>query len=239
VEEVLMGNPNAPASWGLAAAVAAGIAEPISWVTVPYEPDGVLLVVPADALRMPFPQAGGRVMRVPCSYREQVQLCRAQGWASMTVAWAQAVWKAAPKKQRPVELVVTAADAYAMGTLAFLEHAEDLRDAEVAGYAPGEWGRGMLKGWYVDPMMSEQGADGACNWGFVEPNGQPDQTPGGRHNNLQIDYSQALYDFVPRWLARLDGSGWVDAVELQCARFPSLATRTRQDYGPPPPMLTT
>lgn len=224
-------NPNAPASWGLSDAVAAGVAVP-DYVEVPYEPDDVVLTTLRDALKMPFPQAGGRVMRAPCSYREQIQVARSLGCCSATIEWAKAIWRAAPFKQNPIELVVTDADAEQMGTLEWLVRREDRLDAQMAAAPPGAWGRGALKGWYVDPMMMEQGPLGACNWGFVRPSGVADQSPGGRHDWNQIDYSQVEEDLVLRWARRLSDGSPVDLVELQCRKFPALAARLRAEYGP-------
>jgi hypothetical protein len=238
-----------PASWGLADAVAAGTLAPVDWVDVPYVPDDVVLTVPADALRIAFPSAGGRVMRAPCSYREQVQVARDLGCVSASVDWARAIWRAAPRKQAPVELVRTPADAQQMGTLAFLVRAEDLRDAAVTGYSSCDWGRGAMKGWYVDPLMLEQGDDGACNWGFVHPPpagadptpaaldaclAHPDQTPGGRHNWFQIDYSQTVYDLPKRAARRISDGSPIDLVELLVGKFAAnarLVARIRAEYG--------
>lgn len=231
-------NPNAPTSWGLAAAVAAGTAVMPDMVWVPVPEDDVLLSVPRDAIKLPFPQAGGRVMRAPCSYKEWLDAARSIGACSMAVNWGRAAWRAAPRKQTPVELVVTAADAEQMGTLAFLVRSEDMIDAQVADYGPNDWGRGAMKCWYVDPMMMELGVTGVCNWGFVHPGGTVDQSPGGRHTWEQVDYSQKMYDWCMRWARRISDGSWVDVVEVLCAKFAAnaaLVARIRREYGPPPP----
>ena len=231
---------DSPASWGLAAAIAAGTAAPIDYVDVPYPPDDIILTVPKDALKMPFPQAGGRVMRAPCSYKEQIQVATSLGCCSAIIPWAKAIWLAAPIKQKPVELVANLQQSLLMGTLEDLLRSEDLIDAQMASAmasaGPDAWGRGAMKGWYIDLMMVEQGAlTGACNWGFVEPDkgpDHPDQSPGGRHLWSQIDYSQKLYDLVMRWARRISDGSPVDLVELQCTKFPTLAARLRAEYGP-------
>lgn len=231
-----MGNPNAPTSWGLAAAVSAGTAVMPDMVWVPVPEDDLLLSVPREAIKVAFPQAAGRVMRAPCSYREWLDAARVIGAASLTIAWAKAVWRAAPRKQDPVELVATPADAFNMGTLAFLTRSEDLIDRQVAGYGPDEWGRGAMKAWVIDPLMMEQGPHGCCNFGFIHPNGVADQNAGGRHDWNQIDYSQKVFDFCERWAKRISDGGYVDVIEVQCQKFPALADRLRAEYGPPPPL---
>lgn len=237
---------DSPTTWGLADACEAGTitTSTIDWVDVPVAEDDLILTVPKDALKIPFPQAGGRVMRAPCSYQEWLRAAKALGCCSLTIAWAKAVWNAAPKKQTPVELVITAADSMQMGTLEWLVRSEDRIDAQCADYGPDDWGRGAMKEWYIDPMMMEQSPiTGCCNWGFVWPEGvkgreklpwgpdHPDQPPGGRHVWTQIDYSQKKYDLALRWARRISDGSPVDLVEVECSKFPALATRLRHEYG--------
>ncbi len=221
---------NAPLSWGLADAIEAGEAETPDWIDVDVPDEDLVLTTPRDALRMTI---NGRLLRASLSYQEQIRVCRLLGCVSPTVVWSRAIWMAAPIKQNPDELVRTAQDAAQMGTLDFLVRINDAIDASLDAGAVALWGRGAAKSWNVDPMMLEQGPSvGACNFGFVHPNGHEDQPPGGRHNWLHLDYSQLAIDLCKRQARRLSDGSPVDLLELQCKTFPQLAKRLAEEYGP-------
>jgi hypothetical protein len=188
-----------------------------------------VLTTPRDALRMTL---SGRLMRPSISYQEQLRICRALGCVSPTVAWSRAIWQGAPTKQDPVELVRTPQDAEQMGTMNYLIRINDAIDASLDPNDNGAWGRGAAKAWCVDPMMMELGNEGACNWGFVHPNGHEDQPPGGRHNWLHLDYSQLCLDLCKRSARRVSDGTTVDLLDVQCESFPQLAERLRREYGP-------
>jgi hypothetical protein len=216
-----------PLTWGLADAVEAGTIEEITWVDVSCQGLDLVLTTPRDALRC---TVSGRTLRASLSYKEQIRVCRALGCVSPLVAWSRAIWQAAPSKQNPVELVRTAADAAQMGSFDFLCRMNDAIDAQLAGAGADAWGRGAAKVWAIDPMMTEQGATGACNLGFTHPDGKEDQPPGGRHDWLHLDYSQLCLDLCKRAATRLDGTP-VDLLDLQCQAFPALHARLTEEYG--------
>lgn len=222
-----------PATWGLAAAIEAGTAEPIEWIDVACPALDLTFTVPKLPLGI---SVNGRLLRVSLTYAEQVRICRTLGCVSPTYEWYTEIWRAAPVKLTPRPLVRTAADALAMGGFRFLCVENAAFDAQLAAHAdelaiPGAFARGFCKVWLVGPLMQALGKHGTVNAGFKYPDGHELQHPWGRHNDMHLDYSQWAWDLPKRFARRNDGTE-VDLLELQCMQLPSLATRLRNEYGP-------
>lgn len=212
-------------TWGLADLVDSGDFELPPFVDVDVPALDLIVSTPQDAL---LATINGRRLRPSLTYAEQVRICRALALISPTVEIAQAIWKAAPIKQRPCELVSTPSQAQLMGTFAFLRAINDHIDESLL---PGGWGRGAAKGWIIHPLMAEQGPRGACNYGFVHVDGHADQSPGGRHNDEHLDYSQLALDLCKRTARRISTGEDVDLLDVYIARYPQLAGRLALEYG--------
>ena len=227
-----MGQLLSPTSWGLAEAIEAGKSVPIDWIEVLCRKSGLVLTVP----RLPLACViDGRPVHASLNYAEQVKICRILGCVSSTYEWYVDIWAASTLKLIPKPLVRTAADAAAMGTLPFLlrendEFEKQLQAASAALEAAGSFPRGFCKQWIIHPKMADLGRRGACNVGFRSPNGVEIQKPGGRHNELHLDYSQWAWDLPKRFAKDLSGNS-VDLLELQCKLMPGLASRLRTEYG--------
>jgi hypothetical protein len=226
--------PGSPASWGLADAVAAGVAEPIDWMDVELPELDLVVTVPRGPLRMPLGPSG-RMMAASLSYAEQRRLCALLGAISVTHDVLQALWKKAAAKLVPDPLVRTASDAAAMGDLDFLTRENDAFDAQMQAHAaelaaPGAFARGFYKAWIIGLRMSEQGPHGAENEGFEYPNGTELQHEGGAHNDAHLDYSQWAWDLARRRARRLSTGEALDLREVFVLALPGLADRIRVDY---------
>lgn len=221
-----------PPSWGLADAVESGRSLEITWIDVTCRKSGLVLTVP----RLPLAcMIGDRPTYASLSYAEQVRICRALGCVSSTYEWYLDIWHASAVKLTPKPLVRTAADAAAMGTLQFLLRENDEFEKQLALFGGAleqntSFPRGFCKQWIIHPKMADLGKRGACNVGFRSPNGVEIQTPGGRHNDSHLDYSQWAWD-LPKRTARDAKGNAVDLLDLQCKLMPSLASRLRSEYG--------
>jgi len=235
----------APAGGQLPAAVSAGTAGPIQWVSAPG-PDGMTITVAADALTAPI---GGAQLRAPVSWLDTIAAARAihdtQGVDTIAPSkqLADAIYAAATVKTTLHGLVQKAGDDAKMGTVDFARryNADVDQQIRAAGHTPGDGAlvSGAEKYWLLDPRLDKDTNDRALRaTGLPSPpgnpavnyggwiGGKPVQSVGGRHNDGHYDYSQTFRP-VKRWAVGADGSpvdllAWIRDNENVPAQFVSL-----------------
>lgn len=203
----------------LLAAVLAGDHVPPCWADLDLG-GGLVVCVATDALRAPVPEAADPI-RLPASYAETIQICRAMGSLPPTREISDAVWAAAAVHVVPRGLVMTAADAAQMATVEWsLRHAAAIEtslraraDAGAGGAIdPGALVADVGKDWILDNGIALRGA---VNYGWRASAMHLLQPLGHGHNAQHWDYSQVLR--LVKRCARLDGAE-VDLLDLLVAR---------------------
>ncbi len=177
--------PSDTAGGLLLRAVQNGDFEQPEWRSVEVE-SGLVVEVMADALKASIKVQNAQTnaidtlsIRLPVSYRDQVEIARKLGAISLTAEWWDRVWQSAdlkiiPRTQQPD------------GTLA--QSIAHSRSIDEQGARAGVLVRDVGKGWILHPRLSERGA---VNYGWIDPASRmPLQSVGGRHDAGHYDYSQ-------------------------------------------------
>ncbi len=178
-----------PAGGLLLEAARAGNLAPVRWTAIDAG-RGLTITVSTDALKASIPESE-RPIRLPVSYAETIEICRLFGAIPPTVAFSDAIWKAAAARAQPVGLVRVPSDARNMGTVAFsLAHHDNI---EVTPYDPEDLLADVGKDWVLDNGLWVKGA---VNYGWrafgksLLP--RPVQPIGFGHDAAHYDYSQVL-----------------------------------------------
>ena len=189
-------NEHRSAGGILRAAADAGTLAPIDWVEVDVG-DGLTVTTSADALKASIPEVD-RPLRLPVSYQEAVEICRANQWVVPTQAVSDAIWRAAKVRVPPVPLVIKPEDAQFMKTIAWsIRHNANIDKTPIE---PGTLVADVGKDWVLDNGIA---VSHAVNYGWRQLNGTLIQTLGHRHDAGHWDYSQVLR--VVQRRARLRG----------------------------------
>jgi hypothetical protein len=190
----------------LLAAIRGGREETPIWAEVPWEgrgkTAGVKLVVrvSAHAVRAPVEVEGlgKRLLRLPISYQEQIEVCRLRKWFPLTQSISDAVWFAARRLDPPLlgkwGTAEEAADSSRrMRTLEWVVQFNDQLDRQIPTEASHRLWATEGKDWILHPRLLERtDGMGAINYGLHRRDGVPWQSPGGKHNWAHYDYSQVL-----------------------------------------------
>ncbi|MBK8254952.1 MAG: hypothetical protein IPK82_20130 [Polyangiaceae bacterium] len=189
----------------LLAAIRSGTEEPVTWVDLPWEGRGVTagmrltLKVSAHAVRAPVhvDGMGTLLLRLPVTYREQLEICRLRRWFPLTQSISDAIWFAA-RRMSPVTLGKWDTPEHQkessrkMGTVEWSVQFNEKLDSQIP---LGGWNRLWApegKEWIVHPKIAQRGKSGAVNYGLHGADGAPIQPPGTAHDWEHWDYSQTL-----------------------------------------------
>jgi hypothetical protein len=189
-----MNTPDTTSSGGLLArAFAENTIAPIEWVDV--ELDGLRITVASDAVSA---VVDDELLRLPVSYQEQVEICRANDWVSPWLELCAAMVKQAKRKPPSKGQVRDGhpEDQVAMKTLGFTRTFSRRLDALFAKLPPG-LAAGPWKWWILHQLLAVRGAVNHGFYGEVTP-GVPVQLAGTAHDPKHWDYSQ-LFQPVKRW----------------------------------------
>lgn len=213
---------DAPAGGLLLRAVERADHIPPRWV--PVTVGDLVLEVTADALSAPvayLDEHGKEAyadLRLPASYSDQVKIARHFYAVSPTAAWWDAIFRAARLKVVPEPLPAGPL----MSTVGYsVRHHRNLAKYNPA---PGTLIRDVGKGWILSRRLGESSA---INYGWIQPNGQPIQGEGARHNDAYADYSQTVV-LVRRFAHDTKGAG-VDLLEY--LREQGIAKRWLDGYA--------
>lgn len=177
-------------------AVQQGIFEAPQWISLPFR--GLMVQVGAHALRA---TVGDRLLRLPISYNEMIEICKHLGWVPPTVELSDAIWKASAIKLDPVGLVKTKADSDRMKQLEFIARHNANIDPHIPASRWGELAADEGKEWILSRrnlLRAKWGnGPGAANYGWRTKAGKPaqDHYPDSfkpPHDVYHYDYSQIL-----------------------------------------------
>lgn len=181
---------------GLPWAMRAGIVDSIVWVPLQFEE--LVLTVAAEFLSV-------EGVRIPLSWSEELELCRAWGWMPPTVAVVDRRWELADRR-----LVFTPEVPKDLRTEAGI--AQVLRvNAALPPVAPAVLAEGP-KAWVFDPAATKTAA---VNYGLFRPDGTVWQSPGHKHDANWKDYSQM---FAPVQRKATLGGNEIDLLERARSR---------------------
>jgi hypothetical protein len=189
-----------PAGGLLLAAAQENRLAPIHWVVVDAG-CGLSITVSSDALKALVPEVN-RVLRLPVSYSETIQICRLLGCLPPTAAFSDAIWRAAAVRPTPIGLVHTPDDARFMSTLEWCIRHND--NVEKCPCEEGTLLADVGKDWILDNRLAVKGAVN-YGWRSTAPDGTPrlTQSIGDTHDSAHYDYAQVLR--VVQRTALLDG----------------------------------
>jgi len=195
--------PNTKTGGLLLAAFERGETEEIRWVDVKV--GDLIITVASDAMKATLGERAG--VRLPVSYHETVEICRALDCVAPTQAMADAMFAQATSQLNFVPLVQTAADTVKMTWADFTLKFNDGVEKQLAAQKLDDPGliAGAWKYWLLHPRLVERGA---VNYGFWDKRRKPPrpiQTVGGRHDASHYDYSQLLQPI--KRMARLASTG--------------------------------
>lgn len=190
----------------LLAAIREGREEAPIWTELLWEGRGktagvkLVLRVSAHAVRAPveIEGLGTRLLRLPISYQEQIEVVRLRRWFPLTQTISDAVWTAAHRINPPLlgkwNTTAEAADSSRrMRTLEWVVQFNDQLDRQIPAES---WHRLWAtegKDWIVHPRLAERAdGKGAINYGLHRIDGTPWQSPGGKHDWTHFDHSQVL-----------------------------------------------
>ncbi len=163
---------------------------PLHWTEVTVGP--LVVTVAADAMKAPLGEHAA--VRLPVSYAETIEICRALDCLPPTKAICDAMFAQARAQLHYVGLVRTAQDSKKMRsaefTLRFDARVEEQRAKHVL--QPTDLVFGAWKLWLFHPKVTVRGA---VNYGFWDTKKRPPkpiQSPGTRHDAAHYDYSQLL-----------------------------------------------
>lgn len=194
----------------LLAAFRDGKTEPLSWIDLPV--GDLLVTVATDAMKARTRDRNG--VRLPVTYIEVVELCRALGCITPTKEIADAMFSLANSQLNFVPLVRTASDSAKMMNLDFTMKFHEGVEQQLKGKDPAAQGLifGAWKLWILHPRIVERGA---INYGFWDKSKRPPapiQTVGGQHDAAHYDYSQ-VFQPVKRMAKHRQTGESVDLVE--------------------------
>lgn len=190
----------------LRAAAEAGTLEPITWAQVDVG-DGLTIVVSTDALKALIPEVEHPI-RLPVSYKESIEICRANRWLVPTQPFSDAIWRKAQARIQPVGLVLKPEDTKFMKTIAWsIRHNANIDKMKLD---PGALVADVGKDWILDNGISVRSA---VNYGWRQLNGVPLQTLGHRHDASHWDYSQVLRVVQRRAMLRCENIDLLDYLE--------------------------
>jgi hypothetical protein len=202
----------------LLAAFQAGKTEPLEWVQVTV--GHLVVTVSRDAMKAQLGDRKG--VRLPVSYAEAVEICRALDCVSPTEAICNAMFEQAKVQLGCVPLVVKAGDSAKMDTVEFTLRFHDAVERQIAACgSPGGLVAGAWKHWLLHPRLGEKGA---VNYGFWDKSRNPPapvQRAGAQHDARHYDYSQLLQP-VKREARTFTGQG-VDLLDYLSQRDSALA----------------
>jgi hypothetical protein len=155
------------------------------------------------------------------SYADQVEMCRAMGWVSLTWDMVDAVWRAAfTSRIAPVGQWVPGAN---IASLEFAQrHTRAVDDAVAAlnhgeGAPPDTVVRPEGKAWILHERLPQSA--GAVLWGWQKLDGQPLQGFGFQHNADHVDYSMCEAP-AQRTARRLSTGETIDLLDWYRELFP-------------------
>lgn len=199
-----------PAGGLLLAAVKAGREEPPTFVEVPWQGGSatgklsLTLRVSAHALRARVLVDGQeRLLRLPVSYRDTIEICRLKGLLPPTKSMVDAIWNAAkhlmvrplgtwpdPADKSAAAKALAAKTSKEMVTIDYVVRHNEYLDAQI-GDAWAKLCRDEGKYWILDDRAT---GTGAVNYGWKKPpDGKPVQPVGGAHDWNHYDYSQVMH----------------------------------------------
>lgn len=190
----------------LVAAIREGREEPPIWTDVLWEGRGkttgtnLVVRVSAHAVRaaVEIEGLGKRLLRLPISYQEQLEVCRLRRWFPLTQNISDAVWTAAHRINPPLlgkwtTQAQVADSSRRMRTLEWVVQFNEQLDRQIPVES---WHRLWAtegKDWIVHPRIAERaGGKGAINYGLHKLDGIPWQSPGGKHDWTHFDQTQVL-----------------------------------------------
>lgn len=221
-------SESSPAKGLLVDAFHQGATEALSWVDVKVR--DLIVTVAADAMRAPLLGRGG--IRLPVTYAESVELCRALGCVAPDVAICDAMFAQAAARIGYVGLVKTDEDEKRMRTAGFALRFNERVEAKIAAHpvAPGALVFGAWKLWIMHRALANRGAVNYGFWDFSKKPPQPIQTPGSRHDASHYDYSQ-LFQPVKRLARKAAGGAAVDLLD-EYARVDRVPAKFLDAYRP-------
>jgi hypothetical protein len=169
----------------LLAAAERGELDTIQWTEIDAG-GGLLVTVSNDALKAKIPEVE-RPIRLPASYAETIEICKALGCLPPTQAVSDAIWAAAAVIVPPHGLVITAADVQLMNTVEWSIKHNDAIDA--ANLDPSLLVADVGKDWILDNGIAQRGA---VNYGWRVSKTHLLQPLGHAHDAAHWDYSQVL-----------------------------------------------
>jgi hypothetical protein len=181
-----MNTPDTTSSGGLLArAFADGCVAPIEWVDV--ELDGLRITVASDAVSA---VVDDELLRLPVSYQEQVEICRANDWVSPWLELCAAMVKQAKRKPPSKGQVRDGhpEDQVAMMKLGFTRTFSRRLDELFAKLPPG-LAAGPWKWWILHSLLAVRGAVNHGAYG-ERIAGVPVQGTGTSHDEDHWDYMQ-------------------------------------------------
>lgn len=230
----------------LAKAVDQGAFEPPIWV--PVKLGDLTVSAGAHALRA---SVGGRLLRLPVSYKDVIAICNKLGWIPPTVELSDAIWDASTVKLGPVPMgdrSTPAASAIAdrkMLTLEFVIGMNTRMDGRIPKERWGELAGTEGKDWILSRRNvlhsrgGGPGSRGVANYGWHQlPRGEVIQGLGADssppwHDDNHYDYSQTLRP-IQRMAKRPDGSE-VDLLDVfEAQGMPAAVLAPFRAAAPPP-----
>ena len=219
------------------------------WVDVDVPSMDLIVTISQDALRC---DVGGESLRMPVTYKEQVEICNMLDCISPVPQMVDDIWKSAQHIQtyglnvqpggdydEHLDLVKAFVEkagvnkwpdqklVLLMQSLVMSKqlNANITREVEVRGFdLTNQVIRSLGKNWVIDPIMVN---NGAANYGWYKLNGEKHQGvyAGGQHNAEHYDYSQLFCD-CPKVVAKKlsDPKTTVDLRDVYRAKFPSLGS---------------
>lgn len=183
-------NPESKTGGLLLKAFRENSVEGIQWVEIKL--DDMILTVASDALKASLGDLPG--VRLPVSYHETIEICRALGCIAPTQAMADAMFAQASYQLTLVPLVRTTFDSARMTTIAFTLRFHEGVERQLAElHANGtSLVAGAWKYWLLHPRLVERGAVNYGFWDMSQHPPRPVQTVGAQHDAEHYDYSQLL-----------------------------------------------
>lgn len=188
-----------------------------TWVEVEFL--GHRVRVGAHALRA---SVGGRLLRLPVSYQEALDICKKLGWVPPTYDLSDAIWNAATLKLPPHDSSQWdphAGDALGsrMATLSYVVQHDERIEAGIPANRRAELASTEGKDW-VASVRNLTGPHKATTYGWHMLNGHVIQPKGNDaappfHNDAHSDYSQTLRP-IQRTAKRIGDGVEVDLIEV-------------------------
>ncbi|MFT3765686.1 MAG: CHAP domain-containing protein [Minicystis sp.] len=230
--------PSATCGGLLLAAVERGIHEEPTWVEVPFA--GHLVRVGAHALRA---KVGGKLLRLPVSYREAITISSKLGWIAPTSALSDAIHRAAevhlsPAPQGRWDTPQNAAtSSRKMSTLEFVVSHDAAIEAQIPGDKQAALASTEGKDWIISPRnITRPHAATTYGWHNPKNGNRPIQGLGPdssvpAHDDAHFDYSQTLRP-IQRTATRVSDGAEVDLLDVLAKGLPAAVVAP---FRVPPP----